>query len=206
MHKLMLCSALVAGLLSATGASAASITLDFNGSSSNASINNFYNGGTDSAGGSGPNYGVSFTGSVLDLTDTGDFPAFTNGPSHNAIYVNPLDVVAGVMNVASGFSGALSLDYSSLGDTTVNIWSGLNGTGSKQSFTLTSNDDACTDGACAWSSTVLTFLGVAKSVDFGSNSGQSLYTNLNFAPVPLPAAGLLLLSGLGLLGARRRTA
>ncbi len=209
MHKLTLASALVAGLLSATGATAATINLDFSGATSNASVNDFYNGGTDSQGASGTNYGVSFAPSVLDLTNSADFTQFTNGPSNSAIYVNPGDV-PGVMNLSSGFSGSLGLSYSSLGDTTVSIFSGLNGTGSSKTFTLTSNDDACTDvAACSWTSLLLDFTGVAQSVEFGSNGGHALYTNINVAPVPLPAAGLLLLcgsAGLGLFGARRRAA
>ncbi len=208
MHKLKLASALAAGLLSAAGASAATINLDFAGVTSTASVNNFYNGGTDSAGASGTNYGVSFAGSVLDLTNDATVTYFTGGPSNSAIYVNPNDV-AGVMNIASGFSGALTLSYSSLGSTTVNIWSGLNGTGTEQTFTLASNDDSCAGGACNWTTTSLDFLGTAKSVDFGSNSGLSLYTNIGVTPVPLPASGLLLLlggSGLGLFGKRRRAA
>lgn len=208
MHKLTLASAIVAGLLSATGATAATINLDFNGVTDNASVNDFYNGGTDGQGASGTNYGVSFAPSVLGLTNA-NFTYFTNSPSNSAIYVNPNDV-RGVMNIASGISGSLGVSYSSLGDTTVSVFGGLNGTDLLQTFTLTSNDDSCASGvACSWTSRLLNFSGVAESVEFGSNNGQALYTNIGVTPVPLPAAGLLLFfgsAGLGVFGARRRAA
>jgi len=114
------------------------------------------------------------------------------------------------------FSSALSAFQLSFGDygqdaetLTLNAYSGLNGTGTVQSFVLASNDDSCGGGACTWTTTALSFFGTAQSVDFGSNSGQALYTGIGVTPVPLPASGLLMLfgsAGLGLFRSRRRAA
>lgn len=217
MQKLKLATALAVGLLSTAAASAATVTLDFNGATSYSSVADFYNGGADAAGASGINYGVNFTGSVLALANDGTGPGsagqfFTGAPTTTVIYANAGDVNA-VMNVSAGFSGALGLTYSSItAPTTVNIYSGLNDTGSLlSSFTLTSNSDGCAAGspACVWSLASQQFTGIAQSVDFTSNAGNALFTNITITPVPLPASGLLMafgVAGLGMFGARRRAA
>ncbi|MGO1502786.1 MAG: hypothetical protein ACTHWH_16050, partial [Marinobacter sp.] len=45
------------------------VVLDFEGVGSNANIDNFYNGGTDSEGNSGTDYGVEFSGNTLGIVD-----------------------------------------------------------------------------------------------------------------------------------------
>jgi hypothetical protein len=217
MHQLKLAAALAAGLLSAAAAPAATVNLDFNGTTGFASVADFYNGGTDSAGASGANYGVSFTGSVISLANDGTGPGasgqfFTGAPTTNVIFANANDPAAAIMNVASGFNTSFGFTYSSvLAPTTVTVFSGLNGSGSVlATFTLTSNSDGCAAGtpACVWSTVSKTFDGTAESVDFSSNAGNALFTNINYA-VPLPASGLLLsfgVAGLALVGKRRRAA
>jgi hypothetical protein len=217
MHTLKIASVLAAGLLSAAAASAASVTLDFNGVSNYGSVADFYNGGTDYLGASGTNYGVSFTGSVLALANDGlgggsAGQYFTGSPTTTVVFANQGDVPA-VMNVASGFSGTLGLTYASVSaPTTVSIWSGLNDTGTLlSSFTLTANSDGCDAGSpvCVWTAGAQTFAGIAKSVDFSSNAGNALFTNIAITPVPLPASGLLMMfgvAGLSIFGTRRRAA
>lgn len=215
MHKLKVASALVAGLLSAASASAANVNIDFSGTTSYASVADFYNGGTDSAGASGANLGASFTGSVISLANDGTGPGssgqfFTGAPTTNVIFANFGDVPA-VLNVANGFGQTFGLTYSSISaPTTVNIWSGLNATGTLlASFNLASNSDNCAAGspACVWTTVSQNFNGEAESVDFSSNASNALFTNVNFV-TPLPGSGLLLTFGLGGLAflARRRVA
>lgn len=208
MYKLKVVSVIAAGLLWTAAASAATVTLDFNAASGayGASVNNLYNGGTDSAGASGPNYGISFTGSVLELNNNDGLGItyFTGSPTQTVFYVNPPPDVTGVMNVAGGFSGALGLTYSSnSAPTTVSIYAGLNDTGTLlSSFSLANNNNG-------WTAVSQSFTGVAESVAFGSNGGQTLYTDISVSPVPLPASGLLMsfgVAGLALVGARRRAA
>ena len=58
------------------------ITLDFEGAAGYVNaIGNFYNGGTDSLGQSGPNVGVSFTDAAVALSNDVDFQYYSNAPS-----------------------------------------------------------------------------------------------------------------------------
>ena len=60
--KNLICSTVLVagGLLTQMSAMAAPFVLDFEGAGNFANINGFYNGGTDSQGNSGVNYGVQF--------------------------------------------------------------------------------------------------------------------------------------------------
>ncbi len=227
MHTLKLASALAAGLLSTAAASAATVTLDFSGTSGyGAQLTEFYNGGTDIPGSSatpaasGTNYGISFTGSVIVLPSSDGVGTYFSGndplssnPINNAVFVNPNDV-AGVMNIASGFD-AFTVTYGAITGatpTTLTFYSGLNGTGSIIGvLDLASNSDSCASAqVCLWSVASANLGGaVAQSVDFSGNAGAVLFTNVSVNEVPLPASGLLLsfgVAGLGLFGARRRAA
>jgi hypothetical protein len=111
------------------------------------------------------------------------------------------------LSFAQGFNTAVSFSYSSTANTTVSIFSGLNGTGDLLgTISLAANaQNGCSDSPfCFWNSTTFSFVGVAKSLQFGSTAGVAGFDDVSVAPVPVPAAGWLLMSGIGLVGAWRR--
>lgn len=200
-----LLSVLAVGVLTAAPAFSAPITLDFEGVNSFLSINNFYNGGTDQSGNSGVNVGVAFGGDALGLVNDGlgsgvNGAYFTNLPNGSSTVMAPVGVDA-ALNSATGFAGQVSFLYSAIDTAAINVYDGLNGTGTLLgTYTLLNNaqSNGCTDSTfCNWSLGTVTFAGVAKSIQFGSAQGIAGFDDVTIAPVPLPAAAWLLLSGLG---------
>lgn len=201
--KMKLISALAAGLLCA--APAFSATLDFQGAGEYNFIGDYYNGGTNDAGASGVNYGISFGPDALALANTADFTYFSNAPTPGILAAVGADAA---MNVAAGFTGTVSFWYSSSEDTTVTLFSGLNGTGTELgTFSLLANaQNGCSDTPfCHWDFASFSLEGVvAQSIQFGGTAGLAGFDNVSVSPVPLPAAGWALLSALGGLGALAR--
>jgi hypothetical protein len=192
-------------ILAVTPAFAATtITLDFEGAAGYVnSIRDFYNGGIDSLGRSGPNYGVSFTEAAVALSNDALGPYYSHAPS-------PLTVMyaydsSAVMNVAQGFVDRLTFYYSSSDAVldAVNIYSGLNGSGTLlASASLSGNAGlGCSDSAyCRFDLTSVKFAGVAKSVSFGGNAPFVAYDNVTITPVPVPEPATYLMLAAGLLG------
>jgi len=119
--------------LGALSANASVSVLTFEGLKNVESINDFYNGGTGSLGSSGANYGISFTSDSLAIvsSENGGTGNFTGSlaPTPNTIAFF-LTGAGDTMNVAGGFDTGFSFFYSSpFYEGSVNIWSGLNGTG-----------------------------------------------------------------------------
>ena len=202
--NLKLISAIAAGFFAAP-AFAAPVTLDFEGTSSFQSIADFYSGGTDANGASGTNYGASFGLDALGLQNDALGPYFSNAPSGAAIMTAVGADAA--LNVAQGFASSVSFAYSSLAAASVSLYSGLNGTGDLLgTISLAANaQNGCSDSPlCYWSSTTFLFSGIAKSIQFGGAANVAGFDNVTFAPVPVPAAGWLMMSGIGLVAAWRR--
>jgi len=196
-------------------ASASPITLTFEGVGDQASVNNFYNGGTDSAGNSGTNYGINFSTSSLGLidSDAGGSGNFANEPSASTILFFTSGAAA-TMNVAAGFDTGFSFYYAAFSSGFVNVYDGLNGTGNVlATINLAALPNNCsgdpTGGACLWTPIGVAFAGIAHSVDFGGTVNQIGFDNITLGaadPAGIPEPGSMALLGLGLaaMAARRR--
>jgi len=204
-----LLSAAGLALFAATSAFANStVTLDFEGAAGYVnSIGEFYNGGTDSLGQSGPNVGVSFTESAVALSNDDFFQYYSNAPTAGTVMF-AFDSSA-VMNVAQGFVGGLTFYYSASQGVldAVNIYSGLNGTGTLlASASLFGNSQVgCDTPYCRFDLTSVKFAGLAKSVSFGGDAPNVAFDNITITAVPEPSSTLLLAAGLvAVVVAKRR--
>lgn len=165
-------------------AAAVPIVLTFEGVGDRASVNDFYNGGSDSAGNRGTNYGINFSTTSLGSIDrnAGGTGEFANEPSASTI-VAFLSGSAATMNVASGFNTGFAFFYSSSENGFVNVYDGLNGTGNLlASLELHDNIDNCSGDPsgvyCRFSPIGMTFDGIARSVDFGGATNNIGFDNI----------------------------
>ena len=143
-------------------------------------VDTYYAGGSGSAGtGPGPNYGVTFSSNaevladyIVESTCGSTTSNVTNEPSpQNSLIF--LSGSAATMDVPAGFTGGFSFYYAAPYYTGyINVWSGLNGTG-----TLLATLNLPTTGGCAnvphycvWNPIGVSFTGTAMSVDFGGSA------------------------------------
>ena len=206
---LLLVSLLVLSVVSAT---AGTTVLTFEGLQDEEAILNYYNGGFGGSGsGPGPNYGITFGADSLAIISgaNGGSGNFSGAPSMPTIAFF-LSGAGDVMDVPGGFDTGFSFYYSAINDSgTVNVYSGLDGTGSLLAsiylpVTPSGGSPECTYGAfCPWFPIGVSFAGTAESAVFTGTANQIGFDNITLGastPVGAPEPTTLALLGSGLLG------
>ena len=207
------CAGLTA-FAAAGSAGASTIVLDFEGVGNLASANEYYSGGTDSAGNSGTDYGISFSSTSLGLidSDAGGTGNIANEPSgQTGLFF--LSGGAATMNVAAGFETGFSFFYSGAIDGSVQVYDGLDGTGALlASLALPAqNSIGCTGDPggsyCNWTNIGVAFAGVARSVNFGGSANFIVFDDVTLGSViaggnavPEPGTWAMMLLGFGAIG------
>lgn len=207
--------------LTAMAASATVVDLTFEGinatyPSGYAFVQNFYNGGTSSDGTSGPNYGVSFPANAQAIC-LNTLTASCSNTSRGGLgdpnsQLGALFFLSGsntYVNVPAGFTTGFSFNYTAINFSgAVNVWSGLNGTGSLLA-TLnlpTTPSGPCPGygaGFCPFFPIGVSFAGTAQSIDFGGVANQIVFDDVTFGsatPGSTPEPGTLIMFGSGVIG------
>ena len=210
--------AAVAGLvLSVSGfANAGIIVLDFEGVGDVACVDEFYNGGTDCAGNSGTNYGVTFGIDSLGIidSDSGGTGNFANEPSDSTVLFFTSGTA--ILNYAAGFDTGFSFFYSSSTTAVVNIFDSINATGNiLASINLDAQfaDNCAGDPSgtfCNWTNVGVSFAGTAKSIDFGGTANFIGFDDITFGSdvagkaTSVPEPTTLAIFALGIMGLASR--
>lgn len=198
------------------------IVLDFEGAGNSAQLLGFYNGGADSRGLSGTNYGIQFGSNALALRDkdVGGSGNFANEPSPDTVMF--FMTGSAILNYEPGFDTGFSFFYSAKYAASVRVYDNLNGSGNLLASIdlLPQYTENCTGDPtgtyCNWTPIGASFDGIAKSVDFGGTVLHTGYDNVTFGSVipggaeqkfalqtlamPLPEPATWALLTLGLMG------
>ena len=198
-------SALVSlGFISSGQANAAVIVLTFEGVANETPVGSYY----------APDYIFSPATLALVDADAGGSGNFANEPSANTVMFFT-DANNAILNVTNGFSTGFSFFYSSSTAASVNVWSGLNASGSllgtialaPQHTTNCAGDPSGT--FCNWTNAGVTFAGIASSIDFGGTASATGFDDITFGSdvagaVPEPSTWAMLLLGFGAVGGALR--
>lgn len=197
----------LASTLSVAGQEALAIafTLDFEGVGDNAQILDFYNGGTDSQGNSGEDYGIQFGENALALVDrdAGGNGNFANEPTPDtAMYF-----LAGssILNYEPGFESGFSFFYTTRYAATVTVWDDVNASGNllgTLDLFINNLANGCVGDPqggpgdpygqfCNFDSTYLAFDGIAKSIDFSGTANQVGFDNITFGSIDPSGSGYI---------------
>ena len=174
------------------GQAQAQIHINFDSLTTGAEIQNYYNGGTDNLGETGPNFGVAFFG-WLTTTNFGE----TSEPNLAYAADNP-----SIIDVSAGFSHQLAFTQGFFKPGNVSIYSGLDGAGS-----LLASYDLPASDPFAFAPIRLAFAGIAESVVFNDfdGGGNLGIDDLQIGGIPEPATWTMILLGVGGVGAALRS-
>ena len=174
---------LTASAVPAVVGSAVNVVLDFDALKCEEYVDTYYSGAEGSEGtGPGPDYSITFSPNTLVATDNSLCPQInaTNEPSFpNSIFF--LSGSAATMNVPAGFTGGFSFYYSAyVQGGFINVWSGLNGTGTLLATLNLPVTGGCSaqPNYCIWNPIGVSFSGTAQSVDFGGTENYIAFDNI----------------------------
>jgi len=195
--------------------------------SGSAQILNFYDGGLSGAGTTGTNFGISFSANAvavcLNSTTITCSNASTGGlvptSSKGAMGLGSSGVA--IMDFSTAYTGAVGFRYAIVsGVAFIKAYDGVGGTGTQlANLPLFANASGCAAYAatlCTFGPGGLGFLTNARSLVFGGIAGGVVWDDITLGAgndplpppalsVPEPAGWMLMLAGLGLVGAVMRS-
>lgn len=163
---------------SAASAWAGPLVLDFEGTTSNTAVGDFYAAS-----------GVQFGANARALNEADERANFRNAPSPGSVMFFDSGGSA-IVNVAGGFGQALTLSYSTTSyEAFVRVWSGENATGELLgtiSLAALGGGDDADDPYNVWTVASLSFDGIARSIDFGGTANRVGFDDITLGAAAAP--------------------